>query len=591
MANGKFISTIFFLFLALLFILTASHVFSQGMNPDNNATPNENLSAASVQAELSLPEPSSFGLEEDSVQVENKIKPALKDFLANNGLTSAEIPAIFVVDSLEKLDAFRGYADALGAKEIKTFKKAKLLSAKITKEKLERIASKKGVLSVWPDDPVLPFLDDALPQHSIPSAWQSGFTGKGVKIAIIDSGIDATHPMLSGKVIASQDFTGEGTANDFYGHGTHVAGIAAGTNANGALYNGASPDALLLNARVLNSQGVGTTSGVIAGINWALDPDSNPATDDAADIINLSLGTTSSDPEHPLNKAVEAAADAGIIVIAAAGNCGDAASGSCGTFKGVTAPGNSPRAITVGAVDESNVPAAFSSHQTFTSTTGTYIKPDVVAAGTNVNSSYIANSYRSLSGTSMSTPIVSGFAALLLESNPSLTPQQVKELIESSAIDLGAAGKDEQYGAGVLDASSLFKSSIYSEPASITAFYETSIIEKQIAIHNNSYKAYSVGSVDYAAPLQLINAPSTLLANSATSFNLSFNPSQYDGNSFQTIITMNLLDGNNTSSLAIPINLMSKSYLYSKFPFSSFFSSEDVTINIIDENTFEITIQ
>src|SRR3989344_2130600 len=353
---GAKMASLTFAYSALL-ILVLFSVFAQDFNsdvPGNSTAPGNDKFPSVTGLPVLIPE-TVQPTPEEIASSEIKMKPSLKKIFDETPNENDDISILIEVDSPDRLTSIENDATSLGAKDTKTIKKARLLATKIPKKQLQKLAAKTGIIAVWSDENVIPFLDDALPQHSIPSAWQSGFTGNGVRIAIIDSGIDPTHPMLSGKVIASQDFTGEGTANDFYGHGTHVAGIAAGTNISGGLYNGIAPEATLLNARVLNSQGVGTTSGVIAGINWALDPDNNPATDDAADIINLSLGAATSDPEHPLNKAVEAAVDAGIIVVAAAGNCGDQASGSCGTFKGVTAPGNSPRAITVGAVDETGL--------------------------------------------------------------------------------------------------------------------------------------------------------------------------------------------------------------------------------------------
>jgi serine protease AprX len=285
-----------------------------------------------------------------------------------------------------------------------------------------------------------------------------GDTGQGIGVAIIDSGI-SPHPALANRVVANVSLvTGDALASDTFGHGTHVAGAIAGNGgaAQGvtSLYTGGiAPGAKLINVRVLGPDGVGLTSDVIAGIDWAI------AHSSAYNIrvINLSLGHPVTEPAatDPLCEAVERAVRAGIVVVAAAGNYGVADDGSP-ILGGITSPGNSPLAITVGSLNtwgtvnrSDDTVAAYSSRGP--TRFDFAVKPDLAAPGNKIisleaNGSFLptmypylhkagasANAYMQLSGTSMAAPIVSGAAALLLQGVPSMTPAQVKLALQSGA--------------------------------------------------------------------------------------------------------------------------------------------------------------
>ena len=176
--------------------------------------------------------------------------------------------------------------------------------------------------------------------------------GSNVSIAILDSGIDAAHKSFSsqsGKITVNKDFTGENRTDDPYGHGTHVAAVAAGvgTPTNGA-YEGVAPAAKLLNLRVINSQGVGTVSGVLKALDWVL------ANRQAYNVrvVNMSLGTPAiiSYKNDPVCQAVRKLVNAGVVVVTAAGNDGKTAAGQK-VYGGIHCPGNEPSAITVGAAN------------------------------------------------------------------------------------------------------------------------------------------------------------------------------------------------------------------------------------------------
>lgn len=318
-----------------------------------------------------------------------------------------------------------------------------ILSVELDELNMLKILDDPNVLEIWPDRVTYSFLDKSVYQIHADTFWNLSYNGSGIKIAILDTGVDADHPMLQGRIVLQQDFTGEGF-DDVYGHGTHVAGIAAGHDEN---YTGVAPGAIIYNGKVLDNSGNGYLSWLINGIDWAMDPDGNPLTDDGADIISLSLGATySGNPEDLLNapevEKVREAISKGIVVVIASGNCGS----GCNGFYGVTTPGITPEAITVGAVDDNNDWAYFSSGGIVNGT----VKPDIVAPGVSICSS-VPTGYACYSGTSMATPHVSGAVALLLQKDNTLNPVQVKDILKSTALDLGDAGEDTKYGAGLIN--------------------------------------------------------------------------------------------------------------------------------------------
>jgi serine protease AprX len=281
----------------------------------------------------------------------------------------------------------------------------------------------------------------------------SSFTKADNTIAVIDTGIDASHVDLQNKVIGWYDATSAAktTPYDDNGHGTHVAGIAAGKGVGNAAYKGVAPGASLVGIKVLSGSGSGSTSDVIEGIDWAI------ANKDkyGIKVINMSLGSSgSSDGKDASSLAVNRAVDAGIVTAVAAGNSGPAT-------KTVGSPGAAAKALTVGAMADPSEGgfnlAYFSSRGT---TADGRIKPDIAAPGYNIMAARAnsGNGYVSLSGTSMATPFVAGVASLILDANPSLAPVQVQQKMESTADNWGPAGKDVDYGSGNLKAYDAIKS-------------------------------------------------------------------------------------------------------------------------------------
>lgn len=332
-------------------------------------------------------------------------------------------------------------------------------------DKIDELAEDPNVERIWPDRKVRVVLDESVPHIEAPYMWSRGHDGSGVRIAILDTGIDSGHPMLIGKVVLAEDFTGGGNPEDVYGHGTHCAGIAAGSTANGGSYDGVAPGALLINGKVLSDDGYGSTSGIVAGINWAVDPDGNASTDDGADVISMSLGAAFCDPHEPMSLAIRDAVEAGVLVVVAAGNCGDACpSLSCHGYAGVMSPGCSPYALTVGATDKHDNWACFSSGGIVS---GVGTKPDLSAPGVNIRSS-VPGGYSPMRGTSMATPHVAGAAALIISANPGMGPEEVRAVLENTANDLGTPGKDTYFGWGLVNMTAASSPMMAVQPMEIT---------------------------------------------------------------------------------------------------------------------------
>ncbi|QQR92508.1 MAG: DUF2341 domain-containing protein [Candidatus Iainarchaeum archaeon] len=385
--------------------------------------------------------------------VDFKLKESLN---TKKDSTSSELVRVNVVVFPQKLDVVEVQALQEEADVVQKSSYGNVLTLDVPENKLLAIAQLPQVESIWPDRIFHASLDGSVPQINAPALWSVGYQGQGVKVAILDSGINASHPMLVGKVILQQNFTPDPLA-DTLGHGTQVAGIVAGSQNGSNTYNGVAPQAQLYNIKVLDNTGNGAESWIINGINYAIDPDANPATDDGADIINLSLGGPYTSINSPISSAINAAIGAGITVVISSGNCGPGCpSSECQGFIGVTTPGNTINAITVGAVDEANQYACFSSGEIISS----QIKPDVTAPGVNITSSYLGSGTLTSSGTSFAAPHVAGLVALLLQANPGMTPANVKDVLEQTADDYGAPGKDVQYGSGVINAANLLPASV-----------------------------------------------------------------------------------------------------------------------------------
>jgi hypothetical protein len=329
------------------------------------------------------------------------------------------------------------------------------VAIKVPRAMVDKIAALSYIKKVYLDKQVHATLEQSVHQIRADSVWSEfGGLGDSVVVGELDTGIDYADSALGGgfgpgyKVIGGYDFVNnDADPMDDNGHGTHVAGIIA---ANGAGLQGVAPHARLMAFKVLDNNGSGTEDEVIAGIEKAVE--------DHVDVANMSLGG-SGDPDDAMSTAVDNAVQLGVTFCIAAGNDGSLGNGE--NFSSILSPGTARSAITVGAVNSSDVAAYFSS--VGPNTTICSIKPEVVAPGVNILSSYLGNTTETLSGTSMATPHVTGVCALLKSLHPGWTPAQIKSAIMSSAIDIG----DEVMvqGAGRVDALNAARVTAFAVPS------------------------------------------------------------------------------------------------------------------------------
>ena len=276
--------------------------------------------------------------------------------------------------------------------------------------------------------------------------------GQGAVVAVLDSGVDVRHPRLAAGILGGVDLIdGDRSGNDEHGHGTHVAGIIAARPQPGSSVLGVAPAAKILAIRVLDAQGRGAITEVARGIDAALAA--------GAQVINLSTQQAQAVAEPSafgeLTQAVERAARAGAIVVAAAGNH---------NMPACAQPLVAARILCVGAVDRHRRRAYYSNHASRVTVMGPGGSP---ADGSAIVSTGLGGGYRRMAGTSQATPHVAGVAALLVSLG--LRGSEVIDRIERTAIDLGEAGEDETYGHGLVDAGAAVRGLGRAAPAA-TAF-------------------------------------------------------------------------------------------------------------------------
>ncbi|MFB8211838.1 S8 family serine peptidase [Streptomyces sp. NPDC056010] len=304
-----------------------------------------------------------------------------------------------------------------------------------------RTANTGAVSKVWLDAKVRGTAVSGLDTPTVPltgatTAHRAGLDGSGVKVAVLDTGVDAGHPDLAGRVAGSATFVSTPATDDRTGHGTHTASTVAGTGAaSHGTYAGMAPKADLLIGKVLDDDGSGSISGIVNGMEWAVGQ--------GARVVSMSLGSDGDTAcAGPGVDAVERLSDQALFVIAA---------GNASLHGTVSTPGCAPSALTVGAVDRENATAAFSSRGP--SVDGVSAKPDIASQGVGVVAANSggrgAQAYQEMSGTSMATPHVAGGAALLLQQHPELTPAGLKALLTSSARSTDAPVLEQ--GAGPMD--------------------------------------------------------------------------------------------------------------------------------------------
>ncbi|MGC5562731.1 S8 family serine peptidase [Streptomyces sp. FR-108] len=287
-----------------------------------------------------------------------------------------------------------------------------------------------GIDKVWLDGRVRAEMAESNARIGTPVAWEAGLTGKGVTVAVLDTGVDTGHPDLAGRVLVTKSFIEGEEVADRNGHGTHVTSTVGGSGAaSGGAEKGVAPGATLVVGKVLGDQGSGSESQIIAGMEWA-------ARDVGAEIVSLSLGSTEpSDGTDPMARAVDTlTAETGALFVVAAGNTGAPSS--------IGSPGAADAALTVGAVDSADLAAYFTSAGPRHGDNA--LKPDLSAPGVDILAARSrlspgSGDYTAMSGTSMATPQVAGVAALLAERHPDWSGPQLKNALMSTSEQLDAS--------------------------------------------------------------------------------------------------------------------------------------------------------
>ncbi|WP_188188191.1 S8 family peptidase [Nonomuraea sp. SYSU D8015] len=340
----------------------------------------------------------------------------------------AAIPAVRKVRTLESIGGAGVTVAAADAPQLG----AEL--AKLASPRARAAGPLAGVSKIWLDRRIKPVLEHSVPRIGAPEAWAAGYDGTGTTVAVLDTGVDAAHPDLAGRVADRRDFVAEPAPGDPHGHGTHVASTVAGAK-------GVAPGAKLLDGRVLAADGHGQASWIIDAMEWA-------AGDKHADVVNLSL--SASGTGGPLTDAVSRLTEQyGTLFVVAAGNDG------CDRCVGT--PGDAPEALTVGAVDRDERLAGFSSRGPIAADES--VKPDVTAPGVEITAARTGGGHVAMSGTSMATPHVAGAAALLRQARPGLTGGELKALLMATA----EPGRDipvDAQGAGRVNVAAALKGSV-----------------------------------------------------------------------------------------------------------------------------------
>ncbi|MGI5042213.1 S8 family serine peptidase [Streptomyces sp. JAC25] len=381
-----------------------------------------------------------------------------------------------------------------------------------------------GIAKLWLDGKVEAALKDSVPQVNAPQAWAEGFDGKGTTVAVLDTGIDATHPDVKDRVKQSRSFVPGEEVVDGNGHGTHVASTIAGSGAaSDGANKGVAPAADLIVGKVLSNEGSGADSGIIEAMEWAKA--------EGADVVSMSLGSSiPDDGGDPMAQAVDAlSADGGPLFVIAAGNAYGA--GTIGS------PGSAASALTVAAVDKQDRRADFSSMGPLVRSYG--LKPDLSAPGVDINAAAsqsvpgIDGMYQSMSGTSMATPHVAGAAAVLKQRHPEWSGQRIKDALMSSSKLLPDHTPYEQ-GTGRLDVKAAVDTTIGATGSVEVASYDwphsaqDAVAERTLTYRNTGDEDVTLKlATDTDAAAYTLSTPElTVPAGSTAAAVLSIDPSR-----------------------------------------------------------------
>ncbi|TDD68634.1 peptidase S8 [Jiangella aurantiaca] len=429
------------------------------------------------------------------------------------------------------------------------------------------VQADRTVEGVWLDGSVTAALDVSVPLVGAPEAWASGLDGTGTTVAVLDTGIDPSHPDVAGQITVQQDFTGGTGPIDRHGHGTHVAATVAGTGAgSGGARRGVAPGADLMIGKVLDDGGSGLDSWVIAGMEWAARG--------GADVVSMSLGGYASDGTDPLSQAVnELTAETGALFVIAGGNYGP------GDYS-LTNPGAADAALTVGNVTKTDDLAATSGRGPRVGDHA--VKPDITAPGTNIVAARAAGTamgtpvdqlYTSASGTSMATPHVAGAAAIVRQQHPDWTPEQVKAALVSTAVPRDGLNVYQQ-GGGRLDVATAVGQGVYAGPAPLNFGYlpypqtELEPIVRTVTFTNVTASPVTLdltatatsGGAPAPAGMLTLGAPTvTVPANGTAAVDVTLDPSLGAAGLYSGFV---IGTGPNGTSVSLPLGLNKEPEVY-----------------------------
>lgn len=429
--------------LALAFLLTPTPA-SMSWQADNNTLVQSTATGGDVSSAASAAKANPQNVQ-NSTSASTQVNPNLTD-LENQaqGLTGRLIVKLSPGTSPEAIaEQVKGKIARKGPLQFITLALDSSRMDEVTKE----LKAMPGVLSVSPAQKVKlsavssvssitdPHYSEqwGLSKAEVPKAWNLGATGKGITVAVVDTGVDTNHPDLQDNLVSGYNAitgeTGLSAIQDNNGHGTHVSGIIA-AELNGVGVVGVAYQAKIMPIKTMDRSGEGTDDVIADGIVWAADH--------GAKIINLSLGSDTQ--EEVLKEAVQYAIDQGCLVVAAGGNKDDSTK-----LTTITYPAADPQVLAVTATDANDHLASFS-------LTGP--SADLAAPGTHIVSDYWDNGsgYATSDGTSMAAPFVAGVAALVWSTHPDFSADHIRQVLEDSAIDLGSPGRDSSFGYGRVDA-------------------------------------------------------------------------------------------------------------------------------------------
>ncbi|KYK30462.1 MAG: hypothetical protein AYK22_03825 [Thermoplasmatales archaeon SG8-52-3] len=361
----------------------------------------------------------------------SKIKDYKKNLISNHIKTKQEILKLFDI-RINKDNLFlRDFYDLFNGFLIK----------KITEEEMLKIKKLPNVKNIFPNYKIYSTLDRSIPLINANDVWKikddfgNNLTGEEITIAILDTGVDYNHVDLRDNYISDGSFdfvNNDSDPMDDNGHGTHVTGIAVGKGYESNFqYIGVAPDAMFYSFKILDSNGEGNFSSYYDAMMRTLDPNNDGDYSDKVDIVSLSFGTKiPGNPDDNLCQILDNVADAGVIVVAAAGNLGP-------NSNSITSPGCARKSICVGSIDKNEI-IAYSSSRGPVEWDGNFIeKPDIVAPGVNIKSTKLNGGYEFNSGTSMATPHVSGAIALIKQAYYKLNSDEIKQVLMKTSKDIG----------------------------------------------------------------------------------------------------------------------------------------------------------